>query len=362
LRYTKKEEKRMDNKLEKKFRPNYTLSDSTWSYAIMVAAFFTFGFALPLFILLFTGTADTFTELWFTYVAMAFTQLMFLAVFLSYNRVAKINFWKATGLNHKPNLIIVTITIVIGVVCLFGFNQFIGLVDHGINTLFNLEPSILNVNLSNFAWFLLLALLIAVFPAIIEEVLFRGLIFRGLLKNFKPAAAITLSALMFALMHFSINQFVYQFMLGIIYAAIAYYTGKLIYSIIAHFINNFVLALMVYIQVTLGIEPAAAAGYGVLEIIFAVGGAILTAAAIVGLIFLIKKLAVKPKEPEADSESQSELNLKKYEGLSEYEIKLKNSKIATARGWFLGVMIVVGLIWITHVVDWPGWISWLISG
>lgn len=80
-------------------------------------------------------------------------------------------------------------------------------------------------------------LLLAAVPAICEEVIFRGLIMHGYkVKN--PGKAIVISALLFALFHFNLNQFVYAFLLGIIFGILAYATGTVMTPIIAHFTFN----------------------------------------------------------------------------------------------------------------------------
>lgn len=84
------------------------------------------------------------------------------------------------------------------------------------------------------------ALLYAVLAGpVLEEVLFRGLLYKKLAR-FGGRAYIFYSALLFALFHFNFAQLFYAFLLGLVFAAVMYYTGKLIYSIILHILVNFV--------------------------------------------------------------------------------------------------------------------------
>lgn len=80
-------------------------------------------------------------------------------------------------------------------------------------------------------------IIIALLPAVVEEFIFRGLIFNGY-KRRNPFKAVVLSALLFGLVHMNINQFSYAFVIGVIFALLAYATGSLIPSITAHFLIN----------------------------------------------------------------------------------------------------------------------------
>lgn len=80
-------------------------------------------------------------------------------------------------------------------------------------------------------------ILLALVPAVVEEFIFRGLIFNGYKKR-NPLKAAVLSAMLFGLIHLNINQFSYAFVLGIIFALMTYVTGSIIPSTIAHFVVN----------------------------------------------------------------------------------------------------------------------------
>lgn len=80
-------------------------------------------------------------------------------------------------------------------------------------------------------------ILVPVLPAIFEELLFRGVILRGLLQ-FGKAPAVILSALMFALAHGNPNQFIYQFLMGIAVGFLVVETKNLVVGMVAHFANN----------------------------------------------------------------------------------------------------------------------------
>lgn len=74
---------------------------------------------------------------------------------------------------------------------------------------------------------------------IIEEYIFRKLLIDRT-KRYGQGAAIWLSGMMFGLFHGNINQFMYAFAVGVLFAFIYTKTGKIQYSMILHAILNLV--------------------------------------------------------------------------------------------------------------------------
>lgn len=87
-------------------------------------------------------------------------------------------------------------------------------------------------------------------PAICEELLFRGIIFKGLQKHGK-VLSITISALMFSLFHMSISQTVYPILMGMLLAVIMYYENNIYYCIAVHLTNNFLSLTLSYFKINL---------------------------------------------------------------------------------------------------------------
>ena len=81
-------------------------------------------------------------------------------------------------------------------------------------------------------------LVTAVFAPVFEEWLCRGMILRGLLTRFKPAWAIVLSALFFALIHMNPWQSLNAFIIGVVMGYVYYRTGSLLLTMLIHFVNN----------------------------------------------------------------------------------------------------------------------------
>ena len=88
-------------------------------------------------------------------------------------------------------------------------------------------------------YFLLSLLVIAVVPAIGEELLFRGVIQRQIHRiTGNPHLAIWLAAIFFSAFHFQFFGFVPRMLLGALFGYLFVYSGNLIYPVLAHFVNN----------------------------------------------------------------------------------------------------------------------------
>ena len=81
-------------------------------------------------------------------------------------------------------------------------------------------------------------LTVAIFAPIFEEWLCRGMVLRGLLTRMKPAWAIVVSALFFAVIHANPWQALNAFLIGLVMGYVYYKTGSLILTMIIHFVNN----------------------------------------------------------------------------------------------------------------------------
>ncbi len=95
--------------------------------------------------------------------------------------------------------------------------------------------------------FLLVVIVIAVTPAVCEEFLFRGLVFKNFEKVIPASKAIFFTGLLFALFHFHPFNIVPLTILGIFLTFIVYHSGSIYTAIACHFINNFLSALVVFI-------------------------------------------------------------------------------------------------------------------
>lgn len=113
---------------------------------------------------------------------------------------------------------------------------------------YNKQVSLLS-NLHSWKEFFVAVFIIAFFPALFEELFFRGALQQLLVKWWKNAfLAILVSSVLFSLVHSSAYLFASRVILGLALGGIFYYTKNLWVNIIAHFANNFVaLCQMFYI-------------------------------------------------------------------------------------------------------------------
>lgn len=94
---------------------------------------------------------------------------------------------------------------------------------------------------------LLVILVLAVMPAIAEEICFRGTIQNMLAKtNLGQTWAIVVGGLTFAFMHLEFDNFLAIWCMGIVLGFLYYYSGSLWVSIAGHCLNNMVMVLMKY--------------------------------------------------------------------------------------------------------------------
>jgi membrane protease YdiL (CAAX protease family) len=136
---------------------------------------------------------------------------------------------------------------------------------------------------------LLAVVVIAVLPAIGEELVFRGIIQRELFRGTNNIhVAIWISAAIFSAIHIQFYGFVPRMLLGALFGYLYYWSGNLWMPIIAHFINNgfTVVAMYLYQQgsVKMDIENAEAAPWS--SVLFS---AVITTA----LLYFFKKFYEK---------------------------------------------------------------------
>ncbi len=101
----------------------------------------------------------------------------------------------------------------------------------------------------SFSGFLAVSFVLALLPAIVEELFFRGVIqnfFKELCKN--TFVAILLTSAFFSLLHFEIFAFLPRFVLSIFLGYLFVYSKNLIIPIICHFINNFGVCLFYFLS------------------------------------------------------------------------------------------------------------------
>ena len=96
------------------------------------------------------------------------------------------------------------------------------------------------------------SVLLALFPAVVEEIFFRGILL-DCLKGVKPVYAVFSVAVCFAFYHCSAAQFIYQLVYGVALTMLAMAAKSIIPCIVAHFANNFAVILFEYFGVNVNL-------------------------------------------------------------------------------------------------------------
>ncbi|WEK36645.1 MAG: type II CAAX endopeptidase family protein [Candidatus Pseudobacter hemicellulosilyticus] len=136
----------------------------------------------------------------------------------------------------------------------FPFVFWLGQLNHALplpESLYNMEKqtgkqleALLKVNTTGDL--IINVIVIALLPAICEELYFRGALQRVLIHLTKsPWAGILLTALVFSTLHFQFLGFFPRMFLGVVLGALYWYSGSLWTSILAHFVNNAVQVIAV---------------------------------------------------------------------------------------------------------------------
>lgn len=94
-------------------------------------------------------------------------------------------------------------------------------------------------NLKSWGEFILAIFIMAFFPAMFEEIAFRGAMQNLFVKWWKaPLLAIIFTSVFFSLIHFSIYLFISRAILGFVLGMMFYKSKNIWVNIIAHFLNN----------------------------------------------------------------------------------------------------------------------------
>ena len=105
------------------------------------------------------------------------------------------------------------------------------------------------LRVNTFGGLLFNLLIIALIPAIGEELTFRGVLQQALVKGCKNVhVGILLSAVIFSFIHFQFYGFLPRMFLGILLGYMFYVTGSLWMSILMHFVNNGTVVVIYYLN------------------------------------------------------------------------------------------------------------------
>lgn len=178
-----------------------------------------------------------------------FYQLFFLLVpGIIYLKYYKLDLFSSIKLNMiSLDMVLYSITVVIFAYPLIAI----------INYIFNKETILIGQNISyefiqniSFGSFLIIILIYALIPAICEEFFFRGILSK-LFRKYNLLMRILVISLIFAIMHYSIKNFIGPFLLSVFLVYICDRSDSIMPAIIGHFVYNLMGLLVVLLFYTL---------------------------------------------------------------------------------------------------------------
>ena len=230
-------------------------------------------------------------SVWYKIPILLVSPISFFLSFVFVNKSSNVDYPKALGLYNKVKAQNIILCIAISVICIFGFMHFVDLFDATVASLGYKGNYDLPLPLDNVWWLLLNIVLVALLPALGEEIIFRGVIFNGL-RDKGNKFAVFASAGLFMLMHGGIEQTVYPFIVGCILGMVMLKTNNIIYPMIIHFLNNAIVIIYNFVQLQTGFITTNFE-FTAYNILFAILMLILS----ILMICIIVKLLMKGRKP-----------------------------------------------------------------
>ena len=206
-------------------------SGAVYSVTAVLPVLFSFVF---LIFILATGlaTGDYAESDWFLYSSFLLPQTAFFVIAFVFLRADRTGLETVTSKPHWKYFI-VAVVLQIGLLSLSELNtwfiKFLGGIGY-------VENEIKIPSMDGMGFFGVL-FVIAVLPAVFEELIFRGLLLKGL-KNCGETFAVLICGALFALYHQKPEQTVYQFCCGAAFALVAIRSGSILPTVLSHFLNN----------------------------------------------------------------------------------------------------------------------------
>ncbi|MBQ4269506.1 MAG: CPBP family intramembrane metalloprotease [Clostridia bacterium] len=181
------------------------------------------------------GVSYTAQDDWYLYCAYLIPQACFLAAAIFFFKWMKTPFKAECGRQVRAHWLFypLAVTLQIGLLSLSALNGwFLDLLGG-----FGFEDAgILLPSMDGFG-FVGVLITVALLPAVFEELLFRGVVLKGL-AAFGKTGAILLCGALFSLYHQNPAQTVYQFICGAAFAWVALNAKSILPTVVAHFCNN----------------------------------------------------------------------------------------------------------------------------
>jgi len=201
------------------------------------------------------------------------------------------------------------------------------------------------VQIDGIGHYLTLIIMMAVFPAIMEEIVFRGVVLQGLRKH-GAVVAVLVSSLLFSLYHMNAAQTAYQFIMGLVYASVIIITGSLLLTMLLHFINNFIIITYTFIvspggaKLAWGTDPSFWNGYTIVTALVLV---------YVGLLMVYGLVKLLKRKGEKDESVLWKRNDKKFEKSDYYDKRSAKQEFWKNSYGYIGCIVAAVGLWIIAI-------------
>jgi membrane protease YdiL (CAAX protease family) len=198
-------------------------------------------FIFQLIYLIFINLIDKYDDL----ISVTFTEFAFAIIILCFAGIDYTNFKSSIRpkkLKLKPLIFILFSYPIFGVLVHY-FSTFLN--RYLLKSNFDSSTIIFNDSVSPL---LISIIFVSIFPAIFEELAFRGFVFNRLFRITKLKTTILISSILFTLLHLSIFSTLWIFPLGITFGYLRAKYRTIWYGVIAHFIYNSTIVLIDYLN------------------------------------------------------------------------------------------------------------------
>jgi membrane protease YdiL (CAAX protease family) len=185
---------------------------------------------------------------------------------------------------------------------------------------------------------------LVILAPVFEEVLFRGIILRGFLKNYSVKTAVIMSSLFFGIIHLNIVQGFLATLLGLIIAIIFVKTGSLWLCIAAHAFNN----LLSVLEYNAGGIPGDIGNYITFPVLLFAASALAAG----GLFMIIRGdsrvyALLEEEKAEEDLRKPAETEFLQYYPGTQIPVPMRHSGLGIAS---FAISLSVGLVWIIVII------------
>ena len=225
---------------KKEYNPKrFNALDSAIVYLIVLTCWFLF----PLFLRAFAGNmlraVYRFDYYAYMIVSTLLSQALLFLIAFAYCKIRRVNPFSGAGYVAKWDgvQILMSLLLVAGIMVCFYYTHLAFGEDASDFFGSTAVPDDPPTSVLSPLFVLVYLLLTALLPAAVEEMLFRGIVMRGL-EQFGGVCAVLCSAVMFSFMHGSFQMMIPQFFGGVAIASVVYITRNWLLGSAMHFFNN----------------------------------------------------------------------------------------------------------------------------